>query len=286
MKKLKTLILLLFALTLSCVSAFGIDAPEELIFNNVLGDGYAEKTINITSKSPDNTHIGMYASGTFSDWVTFYPSSRYVNKDSPIELKVLINPPLTPPGIYTGQVVIKSSGTGRDTTIEDTVIIRSSVEITDHEIVQLVSKKITISESEQGKPIKILVPVQNEGNTVVNPFFKIDILDDNEKPLLTHTSKKTALLPSTHDVIEIDTPHNLEVGRYIIEITTLMDNGWVSGKQSTELNIIEENYISEGPRIIKGKLTPLAISKIMIVSWVFLLLFVTLIIRHKTSRRS
>ena len=86
----------LFLLLTNVVYAINIYAvPGEINFSKALIGGYAERTIVITTDSETSIQPIVSATGKIKDWISFDPGiDLKVSKDIPLDLKVIMKPPL------------------------------------------------------------------------------------------------------------------------------------------------------------------------------------------------
>ena len=290
-KKFKLIFLLLFVLLTIEVSAFTIRTePDELVFADVLNNGYAEKKIKIFSDSLEQVQLSFSATEPIKRWVEFSPAAASISKDSPVELKVILKPSDAPLGIYQGYIVINTLSGGNEitTSLVTSITIETTVEITDQEIVQAVVQDVMIKDIEINSPIKALVTVQNKGNVALSPFCQMDILNSDKTQILkSAVSEKKAILPSSTDVIELNVPNNLPLGTYWAEITTSLEDGIV-GKRMIKFEIVEKGAVpaEEEPAVFKEEPITLGVSWIVILMWVLVLAFVVwTIAKHKPKKK-
>lgn len=293
LKRFKLIFLVLFILLTTTVSAVTITTePNELIFENVLNNGYAEKTIKLSSDSPGPVQISLSATEPIKQWVSFEPVTASVSSASPTEFKVIIKPSNAALGIYQGFLVISvvSSGSELTTSVITSIGREMKIEITDQEITQAAIKDVVIKDTEQDSPIKVSVTVQNQGNIALTPFFQINILDVTKSKILKSAiSDKKAILPSSTDVIELNIPNDLALGTYWAQITASLEDNWILGKRLIKFNIVEKGTlpsVEEKPTVSKEeKPIPLTLTWPVILMWLLILAFVVWTIAKKPSKK-
>ena len=278
----KTMIIGIILISLSSIT-YGITIttePNELSFENVLNNGYAEKTIKIMSDSSEPLQLTLSAVDPIKEWLSFEPSSALVSADSPAEIKIIVEPVNAELGIYQGYIIINTVSTGNKltTSIATAIDLKTTVEITDQQIMQAVINDMVIKNTELNAPIKASVTVQNQGNIAITPFFQIDILDANkEETLKSSISDKKTILPSSTDVIELDIENELGLGQYWAKATLFLEDNWILGQRFIKFNIIEKGTlpIEEEPTIkVYPTAIPLSTSWIIIVMWILILVFI------------
>lgn len=266
------LIIVLFTTTVS--AAIITTEPSELFFENVLSNGYAEKIITI--ESDGKAECSFSATGIIKDWISFEPETILTTETEPGKVKVIVQPPAnTSLGIYEGYIIVDTVSTGSKLTGAMTVStsLKTRIKITDREIRQAIVKNLTISDTQQGSPIKVLAAVANEGNIKANIEVYAVILDNNQEEV-TSRSNLTYVLPSAISSIDTSIPNNLEIGEYTADVTILLD-GLLLRKDLYPFKIIEKGAVPEEPVIFKEEpAVPLAANIAIILLWVFIFLFI------------
>lgn len=283
----KIIFLLMFILLSSAISAFNITTdPEELIFEDILDGGYAEKIIKIRSDSGQPAQITISASEPISSWISFEPASASATGDSPAEFKIIVKPSGSALGTYQGYLIISTFATGNEITgaVSSTKTVNMVIELTDQQIMQAGVKDVVIGDTEENSPIKALVRVQNQGNIALTPLFQLDILDVSRSQVLKSAdSGKKTILPYSTDVIEVDLPNDLPLGSYWAQVTTTLGDRWIIGKRLIKFNVVEMGTLQEEekPIVLEAELMPLSLSWTMLITWVAILLFVMWVIGKK-----
>ena len=243
-------------------------SPESLYFENVIKGSYSEKTLKIISDSDENMGIGISVNGEIKDWVSF--SKRDVlNKDSPLDLKVIITPPENvAEGIYEGYII--TAFVSSDTSITSSMLVSSRiktyVEITEKEIKAVEIKDSFIKDIEKGEKFEFSALIENKGNVEANLVTSIDIMDENEKDTLKNIINEGNIMPHSKKEIELSEDLNLAAGDYLANVKFVLDNESVK-KESIGFEIVKEGEqlkrgalkeIRSEPVIYKG--SPLDIS--------------------------
>jgi len=99
------LMISLFSTTNYAIS-IGI-SPGRVAFDNLLRDGYAERTVRLTTNSPEELTAHFEVSGEISEWLKFEPNNASFSLSSanPYTLKVIIIPPNdTRSDSYSGKI--------------------------------------------------------------------------------------------------------------------------------------------------------------------------------------
>lgn len=281
-KKFNLVLLVLFVLLAATASAVTVTTePNEVIFENVLANGYAEKTIKIISDAP--VDVSLSATEPVKSWVSFEPVSASVSEDSPAEFKVVVQPPDAPLGVYHGYIIVNvvSGGNMLSTAIASAFDLRTTIKVTDSEIIQAVIKNVSVKDIEKGSPIKASVTVQNQGNVAVSPFFHVDLLNSDKsqviKSAISEKKVKKVTLPFSTDVIELDVQNSLDLGTYWAEVTVFLDGGMVAGKHLMRFKVVEQGmlHVEEEPlHIFREEPVPLSLNPFVIVLWGLILLYI------------
>ena len=259
--------------------------PSELFFDNVLMNGYAEETIRIATDSAETVQITFYASEPIKPWISFEPSFAHLNKNNPVEIKVIVRPSNNSLGKYQGFILINSlSGKSKITSATITSLtIETTVKLTDKEITQAIIDDIIVKDVEKNNPIKVSVKIKNQGNIGISPYFNIDLLNlDKGKVLESATSKKISILPFASDIIKLDLENNLNLGIYWARVNVLSEEELFIGKQLIKFNVVKPGTLPLEEEIIvfKEEPVPLGMSGIFIVvGFVILLLIIRQIVK-------
>ncbi len=284
--KLLSYILILIFLT-SSVSAFNIE-PSELKFENVLD--HAEKSIKISSEK--SLQISLSATEPFKDWITFSPNSFNINQNSPVEVRVIVQPPKNISlGKYQGFIVVNTVSQGNELTssVSTAADLKTTIEITEDKIIDADVKNVIINDIEINNPLKISIKVQNQGNIELKSFFTIEILDTSNNSIKKAQSEKTSILPLSTKILELEVPHNLETGKYYTNIKAyagemLLRNHLLS------FNVLKPGAIppkNESSIVVHPEKIPLSTGPLIILVWIIILLFVVYkISKFKHNKKS
>lgn len=285
----KLILLVLLILLTMAVSAITITTePEELIFEDVLPEGYAEKTIEIKSDGPDPVQISLSATDLIRDWVSFEPASAFVSNNPPAEFKIVVEPSSADIGIYEGYIIINALSTGNEITsaVLSAISLKVRIEVTEEEITQANIRDVVIKNTKKNSPIEVMVTIENQGNKEISPFFKIDILDANKSMVIkSKESIKKRLFPFSTDVIRLDIDNDLSLEEYWAEVVIYLEDDWVLGKRLIKFSVVEKEakYFVEKPAVFKDEPIPLGVNWVMILALVFILIFVVLKIKNNKS---
>ena len=284
------LIFLVFVLLATTVSAVTIE-QKELDFENIRQYGYAEKIIKISSEGAEPVQVSLSATEPIKKWITFEPESEYVSREAPVEFKVGVNPSDASIGIYQGYMIVNAiaSGNALTTTISTAVDIKTTVRITDEEIMQANVEEVVIEDFEVGQPLKISILIENKGNIAMLPYFEMNILDvKKENLLLAYTSEEKTLNPSSFGLIEQEVPNELPVGKYYADINIRAD-GMLLRKHLLSFFIAEQGMIPEKqePAAVETTLAPIPLSAnwIILIVWALILVFIVWIIAKHNSKK-
>ena len=193
MNKLKIiLITIIFLSFISAQTVFAIgQITEPIIIKDVLRGQEALTTITLLNSEQKEVKYGLRAEGQIADWAVFF-SADDTNFENPItEIKMPADqytnvnvrfkiPDDTPNGEYAGELLVFLAS-NRELKSEETSVNVSqqigrdvTITVTDKEIVKLQASFIPLTyDVQQGKPLKIRVLYDNQGNVAVKPDFQL-----------------------------------------------------------------------------------------------------------------
>ncbi len=261
-------------------------SPGRVEFDNLLRDGYAERTVIITTSSEEEISGHFKVTGDIKDWLSFEPSTDTftMSRSNPYRLKIIIRPPADmPTGNYSGNIefitdTIGSIGGRAGGIIKTAVILILNSEVSGEEITECSAGAFEINDVEEGFPIEFSANIFNGGNVRIRPKITVDIWDQlQENLLLTGEYTGEEVLPTTERKITGQIKNNLAVGQYwatikaeecgseafltfnIVEEGGIVDKGyfkgllnqpWVYVGQTVE---IVAEFLNQGKRSVKAK---------------------------------
>ena len=274
LKRINLVFLLLLLPTI--VYAIAIE-PKEIVFENVLNEGYAEKIIKISELGP--VHVTLSATSPIKPWIKFEPIPTSANNKTS-EYKIIVSPSNATIGMYQGYIIIDSISLGNEitTAISRSTTLKTTISITDEEITQANVKEVVVVDVEINNPVKVSVTVQNKGNIAVNTLFKIDILDSSKtQTLKTAQSNQISLLPLSTNVIETEIPNNLVIGKYYADITVHAED-MLLRKHLLSFDVIGQGTLpaKEEKETIKVYPEPIPLSAnwFVLITWALILVFI------------
>src|SRR3989338_479706 len=195
MKEIKKLLLfaLLFIISLHSVYAVSIGvSPGRVRFDNLLQEGYAERTITITTNTEDILSGHLTANGDIKDWLSFEPDSNTfsLSKGNPYKLKIIIQPPADMPnGNYSGSIEFVTDTIGSVTgraggIVKAAVNLIINSEVSGEEIISCRAGGFNLKDIEIGFPLELSVTTANDGNVRLSPTIAIDVWDQLQENLL------------------------------------------------------------------------------------------------------
>lgn len=184
------LLMCLFA-SLSYAVSIGI-SPGKVTFNNLLKDGYAERTIRVTTNSPNEITAHFSVSGEITEWLRFEPNSTVFSMSSskPLVLKIIIMPPNdTRSDSYSGKINFVTDHFGSPSgraggVIKAAVTLGLGAIVTDTEIIACRAGAFNFKDIEIGYPLEISYQVTNDGNVRIRPELRFDIWDQIQENLM------------------------------------------------------------------------------------------------------
>ena len=285
--KNKLILLVLLAIILPIVDAVSIGvSPGNVMFDNMLKGGYAERTVKVTTNSNEDIIARLDVSGEIIDWLRLEPNNKtfVLSSAKPYELKLIIETPDDARSdSYSGNVefIIESFGdiSGRaGGFVKPGVRLIIGTVVSDREIRTCNSGAFDFDDIEIGFPLKLFLTVANDGNVRIKPKISFDIWDQNqEKLVMSESFSGSEILPTTQEQITKTFSNNLEIGQYwanvdvdecgssslltfsVVEKGGIVDNGVFEGITNKPWVYVEEpveikaTFKNNGPRTVYAK---------------------------------
>lgn len=306
---IKKIILSSVIITLLClclfqyVSAIGMMTQPILVKNILRGQDTVTKITLLNSEDKKVTY-GLKAEGQIATWATFYKIDD-VKLENPIkeimipvkgfaDVRVKFSVPKDMPnGKYTGQVLAFLTGSGEIKNEEASVNVSQQVGrevtifVTDKETFQFKATFIPVTYDVQpGKPLKIRVLYDNQGNVAVRPDLQLKITKEGKTiynvifPYPEGEESARALGIKEIPAIEWQTTGQ-ESGNYKAEFTVFLNDKEIQ-KESVSFSIGYFNYGLLGAiSLVGGKL-----NQLWLIVGVALILFVVFVFLNKNKRGS
>jgi len=249
------------------VGAVGMGvSPGSVSFKNVLRGGYAEKTVMVSTSSDVPIECEVSAEGPFKDWLSYSPGKTFtLSPRSHFRLKIIVQPPDdVPNGVYDGYITVAilpkgGPGAGMGAAISAAVSLRSSIEISDLEILHYNVLAVSVKDTEERMPIEFSMDLENDGNVRLYPKIHIDILSEDKSSILKSVDySEKLLLPTTKESILITIENDLPIGKYFGKVTAYMNNNVIMEK------LLGFEVLERGSLRIQGKLLKIELNKIWV----------------------
>ncbi|MFH0861712.1 MAG: hypothetical protein V1875_01660 [Candidatus Altiarchaeota archaeon] len=254
--------LILCAALSTAVSAVSIGAGPGIIdFGKMIKGGYAEKVITVSTSGDEDLICKIEYVGDLKDWLSIDKGTEFnLPANSRIDLKAVLQPDANAAnGKYEGGVYINAAPTstitsGAGLTVGAGIKIKLITEITDEKITAHKLKRVIVSNTEIGYPIKFNTLIQNTGNIETKPELKIDIYDRGGNLVKTYAQSKDEIAPTVEKAISIEVPSDdLTVGQYTAKLTIGQD------EQTFGFSILDKGTLA-----LKGVLRSLELNKIWV----------------------
>ena len=202
-------------------------SPGRVKFDSVLKDGYAERTVTISTGSDEDLLATIKPDPRVAEWVKFEPNetSFVVSKAKPYLLKIIVEPPEDlPTGNYSGAIEVITEGivgpSGRaGASIKTAVSLTLNLEVSGTQIVKCRSGGFSFNDAEVGFPFEMGATVINDGNVRLTPTIKINVWDQSqEKLIFTRDLAGDTVLPTTQRRTLRAIANNLAEGQYWVDI--------------------------------------------------------------------
>jgi len=188
-------ILLFSFISTQSVHAIGM-ITEPIVVKDILRGQETSATLSLLNSEDKEVTYGLKAEGQVADWADFYsvddknfenpiteikmPAKKYVNVN--VKFKV---PEDAPNGEYTGEVLVFLTSSGEIKSDESAVSVSQqigldvAITVTDKETVHLTASFIPSTyDVQKGKPLKIRVLYDNQGNVAVKPDLQLKIIKE------------------------------------------------------------------------------------------------------------
>lgn len=236
-KILVTAITLCFAFALNVSTVFaGFGVTPGTIENQVIKPGSSySKTIIITQSEPDADLEVVFEPdfGEYNDWLSFEPGIEFTIPagENRFEAVVTISVPADADiADYDGYLRIKAAASED---VENGVAIVQGTRIdlnfttTNEDLIDLLVRAITVSDTLEGGQVAVDLKVENKGNTVAGPTeVELDVKDLNQNLLtkLTATEIGTVEPGVTSTVQAVFDAAGLEPGEYFGEVRAYLSD--------------------------------------------------------------
>ncbi len=261
-------------------------SPGRVRFDNVLEDGYAERSITITTNSEETLFGHFDVNGDIEGWVRFEPESNIFNASisSPYKLMIIIEPPSDlPSGNYSGSIDFITDTVGSldgraGGVVKAAVTLLMNAQVTKDQIIDCRAGAFFLGDTEEGFPIDFGATIINDGNVRLQPTLVLDVWDQNqEKLVLTHEVQTEIVQPTTQRRISRSIDQNLPLGQYwakllikeckqdqlltmnILEKGAIVDSGILNGIYGKTDAMVGETvefiakFENQGPRAVSAK---------------------------------
>jgi len=205
-------------------------SPASLRYENVLRDGYSERSIVISIDSDEPIKVFLEPRGDIGTWLNFSDNNFSVSRDNLQKITVSVSPPGdTPNGNYSGFLRISTSNLGEGVEGHAVGIIKSTldlvidVEVVDVEIRDCGVVSINAISSEIGDDLVFNLDIVNNGNVRIKPRVVVDIWDQDQINILKSVDySDKEILPTTQDRVSFKTSStDLEIGQFWADVSVL-----------------------------------------------------------------
>lgn len=261
-------------------------SPGRVSFDNMLQDGYAERTVTITTNTEDFLSGHFNVDGDIQDWLSFEPdpSTFTVSKGNPYKLKIIARPPAdVGNGNYSGMIEIVTDTIGgvegrAGGIVKAAVNLMVNLGVSGEQTIACRAGGFNFKDIETGFPLELDVTVINDGNVRLSPTVMIDVWDQlQEDLLLSQSITGDEILPTTERKIFRRVPNSLKVGQYwaslkvrecdtsdfltfsVVERGEIADKGTFSGILNNPSATIGETvefiakFVNNGKRAVNAK---------------------------------
>ncbi len=285
----KSGLILLFVLICSIMQAsaatIGI-SPGVVSFPRMLKEGYAERSVTVSTNSEELLTGHLEIEGDVADWISLAPDSLNFNfsSNNPYRFTIIMQPPAdTRNGNYTGIVRavtdnLASIDSGMGSAVIAAVALRIEAEVVGDQIVQCRAGAFAVSSTEIGLPFTVYSTVYNDGNIRLRPTVEVKVSDPyTEEVLIDEEFLGDTILPTLSRRVSQEIDNDLDIGQYFVDIDvkecemgqrlsfdvfekgSIIDNGRFIGIRTNEITYVDEPtpvlpvFKNEGSRTVLAK---------------------------------
>lgn len=229
--------LIIFALLAMPVAAGVGASPASITFSNLLRSGYAESYMTISNPGSEPVNVSVGIDGNVVGWLTATPSSLVVQPGAFAVVKLVIQPPADiPNGIYSGTVLVMSGPTtpatpagGTSVAVASAVGVVITAEISEAQRLEYRVEGAWVPDTEECRPVQLVVAVRNTGNVRERARFDINILSSGST-IKSYSWTSDEMLPTKVYNLVARVPYELEqfrcipVGSYVASFTAWLND--------------------------------------------------------------
>jgi len=246
------LILFLFNANIA-FGGFGI-TPSTVGNDHLLPGSHFEETVYLVQSKPEKDLLAKIEvdAPEIKDWISIDRGFEFTipigNQQFPI--KVIVDVPQNAEfKNYGGRIWVKTMPVAKEgegmVTVALGAIISLNLRVSSEEIYGFAFRGITITDTEEGRPIKVTITLQNVGNTENKPDrIHLDVFDAYLKEVL-QSSDITKIEPiksfETKGII-VKFPNKLAMGSYFGSVSVFKDDKSI-GEGKAVFNVLERTSI-------------------------------------------
>ena len=205
-------------------------SPGNVGFNDLLKNGYAQRTVKISTNSEEVIFGHFKVSGEITEWLTFEPNTTSFNISvgNPYSLKIIIKVPSDARSdFYSGKLDFITDGIGSPSGraggfVRAGVSLLLSAEVTDEEIRKCRAGAFNVKDTEIDlSSIELLYTIANDGNVRISPLVEINVWDQfQENKVLSTEFYNPEILPTVEtELVRKISSNDLELGQYWVEVS-------------------------------------------------------------------
>lgn len=246
-------------------------SPGEVQFQDMMRAGYAERYVTVSNPGSGSLIVWGGVDGEISSWVSFEPANFTLGPGAIAIVKIIARTPVDiPNGVYKGITLITAKPAtaatitqGAGAVTVSAVGITTTVTITDIQRLEFKLDSISAPDTEECRPINVILATRNNGNVKVSPRFHFDVWSADEKTLLQQydwtgqellaTQVATLIARIPYEVAQY---HCIPVGSYVIKMSAF------AGDIQVAQGDIPFQIVPRGTLTVAGDLTKLDVKPI------------------------
>jgi hypothetical protein len=243
-------------------------SPASADFSKMVRNGYAERYFTVSNPTGEDTTYDVSIEGDLNSWISVEPKTFNISGVSFTVVKAIVRPPATiPNGIYHGRMLVvgrpiipPGEQTGSQVSVASLVAADLSVEVSDAQTMQFKVENLQVPDTEECRPILVLLTARNVGNVNVTPSFQVQIKAKGSNEVLqTYEKTSDSIYPTTGSGITLSIPFSLQQfkcipsGEYTAVITSLAGDTVMDSSQ------MDFKIYPRGTLTISGEISDLSV---------------------------
>ncbi len=254
---MQIMLMILVSIPAGYAVSIGI-SPGRVNFDEVLRDGYAQRTVRLTTNGEGEVIASARVMGDIKDWISFEPNltAFTFTRENPYLLTIIVRPPADiRTGNYSGSIEFITEGSagveGRaGATVKTAVILLMRTEVSGTEIIECRAGGFKISDTEVTFPFEVSYTMFNDGNVRMRPTLTLEFWDQmQERIIKTQEVLGEEVFPTTQKKITHRVTNTITEGQYWVKMNVAPCN--VNTLET--ISVVEKGGIADSGQFIEIK---------------------------------